>query len=206
MNKQLVIIGASGHGKVAADIAKKMDVWEKIIFLDDFSEDKLILDYPIIGKTDLKNNYKNDSDFFVAIGNQKVRRQMIEELFDNKFNITTLIHPSAILDDTVIIDQGSIVMAGVVINSSVSVGKGCIINTSTSIDHDCQIANYVHLSPGVHLAGNVNIGKNTWLGIGSKVINNIDIAEDIIVGAGAVVVLNLHKEGTYKGVPAVLLY
>ena len=195
MNKQLVIIGASGHGKVAADIAKKMNAWEKIIFLDDFSKSDVLLNCPIIGKSNLKINYKENSDFFVAIGNQKVRRQILEELFENKFNITTLIHPLAILDDTVIIDQGSIVMAGVVINSSVEIGKGCIINTSSSIDHDCQLKDFIHLSPGVHLAGNVKISDNTWLGIGSIVINNIEINQNIVVGAGSVVVNHLKKEG-----------
>ena len=34
MSKQLVIIGASGHGKVIADIAEK-NRYEKIVFLDD---------------------------------------------------------------------------------------------------------------------------------------------------------------------------
>ena len=35
MNKKLVIIGASGHGKVAADFAEKMNTYEEIKFFDD---------------------------------------------------------------------------------------------------------------------------------------------------------------------------
>ena len=35
MNDSLIIIGASGHGKVVADIAMKMNKWKNISFLDD---------------------------------------------------------------------------------------------------------------------------------------------------------------------------
>lgn len=35
MNNRLIIIGASGHGKVAADVAMRMNRWSEISFLDD---------------------------------------------------------------------------------------------------------------------------------------------------------------------------
>ena len=44
MSKSLVIIGASGHGKVVADIAIKMNKWQEISFLDDnYPEEKSLL-------------------------------------------------------------------------------------------------------------------------------------------------------------------
>ncbi|MER2000634.1 MAG: acetyltransferase, partial [Lysinibacillus sp.] len=35
MKNKLLIIGASGHGKVVADIALNVGEWEEISFLDD---------------------------------------------------------------------------------------------------------------------------------------------------------------------------
>ena len=99
-------------------------------------------------------------------------------------------------------DIGTAVMAGVVINNSSRIGKGCIINTSSSLDHDNFIEDYVHISPGVRTAGSVNIGKGTWLGIGSVVSNNANICSGCIVGAGAVVLKDISESGTYVGVPA----
>ena len=92
-------------------------------------------------------------------------------------------------------------MAGVVINSSSRIGKGCIINTSSSLDHDNVIENYVHISPGVNMAGTVKVGKGSWIGIGSVVSNNVNICSDCKVGAGAVVVKDITEPGTYVGVP-----
>ena len=52
MKNRLIIIGASGHGKVVADIAVKMNKWQSIAFLDDNESIKVRMDIPVIGKTD----------------------------------------------------------------------------------------------------------------------------------------------------------
>lgn len=93
-------------------------------------------------------------------------------------------------------------MAGVVINCCSTIGADCIINTGAIIDHDSVIEDYVHMSPGVHLAGTVKVGRGSWLGIGSVVSNNINICSSCKVGAGAVVLRDITKSGTYVGVPA----
>ena len=97
---------------------------------------------------------------------------------------------------------GTVVMAGAVINCCTKIGKGCIINTGSTIDHDNLIEDYVHISPGAHLAGTVNVGRGTWLGIGSIVSNNINITGDCKIGAGTVVVMDITELGTYVGVPS----
>ena len=110
-------------------------------------------------------------------------------------------HPSAVIGTDVEIGIGSVVMAGVVINSSSRIGKGCIINTSSSLDHDNVIDDYVHISPGVSMAGTVTVGRLSWVGIGSAISNNVKICSGCKVGAGAVVVKDITEPGTYVGVP-----
>lgn len=197
--KQLVIIGASGHGRVVADIAKK-NGYDDIIFLDDNIQLKTCGKYKVCGTSQKICDYS--SEFFVAIGNQKVRTGLLTLLEQKKCKIARLIHPSAIISDDVVIGCGTVVMAGVVINAGAVIGKGCIINTSSSIDHDCIVEDYVHISVGCHLAGTVKVGQNTWLGAGSIVSNNISITKDCILGAGAVVVKDVNESGIYKGIPA----
>lgn len=92
-------------------------------------------------------------------------------------------------------------MAGAIINCCTKIGKGCIINTGATVDHDNVIEDYVHISPGANLAGNVTVGKRTWIGIGSVVSNNVCIISDCKIGAGAVVVKDINEVGTYIGVP-----
>ena len=202
MRNKLIIVGANGHGKVVADIAIKMNKWQSIAFLDDDESIKKSIGLEVIGKTTDAFNYKDEADFFVAIGNNAMREKIQEKLIDYGLNIVSLVHPSAVIGTDVKIGIGSVVMAGVVINSSSKVGKGCIINTSSSLDHDNIIEDYVHISPGTNIAGTVRVGKGSWIGIGSVVNNNLNIINGCKVGAGAVVVKDITESGTYVGIPA----
>lgn len=202
MKNKLLIIGASGHGKVVADIALKMNRWQSIAFLDDDESIKSSMGIEVIGKSSDAFAYIKDYDILVAIGNSTIREKMQNELETAGASIPTLIHPSAVIGEQVEIGVGTVVMAGVVINCCTRVGKGCIINTSATLDHDNVIEDYVHISPGVHTAGTVKVGKDTWLGIGSIVSNNVNITSGCKVGAGAVVVKDITETGTYVGVPA----
>lgn len=200
--KNLIIIGASGHGKVVADIASRMNRYEKICFLDDNMSIHSCLGFPVVGATGDYRKFISESDFFVAIGNADVRKKIQEQLLAENACIPTLIHPQAIIGSSVRIGIGTVVMAGAVVNPDVTIGTGCIINTGGSVDHDCVIGDYVHVAVGAHIAGAVSVGDSTWIGAGAIVSNNIHICGHSMIGAGAVVVTDIENEGTYIGVPA----
>ncbi|PFA18425.1 acetyltransferase [Bacillus cereus] len=202
MKNRLLIIGASGHGKVVADIALKINKWQSIAFLDDSESVKSSMSIEVIGKSADAFNYVDDYDFFVGIGNNSIRERIQSKLESEGASLPTLIHPSAVIGEQVELGEGTVVMAGAVINCCTTIGKGCIINTGSTIDHDNVIEDYIHISPGAHLAGTVKVGHGSWLGIGSLVSNNINITRGCKVGAGAVVVRDITEEGTYVGVPA----
>ncbi|MDO5147877.1 MAG: acetyltransferase [Oscillospiraceae bacterium] len=191
--KRLAIIGASGHGKVIADIALK-NGYEDIIFYDDNEEIKECAGFPVVGKC--SDAFEIDCDKIVAIGNAVIREK-IQKLIKT----VTLIHPDAVISRRVKIGEGTVIMAGAVINSDSIIGNGCIINTGASVDHDCVIGDYVHVSVGAHVAGTCKIDDRTWIGAGATVKNNVDICSDCMVGAGALVVKNINSKGTYVGVP-----
>ena len=193
--KKLIIIGASGHGKVIADIAVR-NGYEDIVFLDDDENVKECAGFPVIGKT--VEAKEMDGDKIVAIGNPKIRERIQKDIS----GVITLIHPDAVISRRVEIGEGSVIMAGVVINTDVVIGKSCIINTGASVDHDCRVGDCVHVSVGAHLSGTVNVGIRTWIGAGATVSNNVNICGDCMIGAGAVVIKDIEKPGTYVGVPA----
>lgn len=198
--KRLLIIGASGHGKVVADIAR-LNGYQEIAFLDDDPEVRSCGKYPVIGTSRTAKDI--DGGVFVAIGSAKVRRRIQQSV--NSERIVTLIHPNAVVSDAQI-GRGTVVMAGAVINPGAVIGEGCIINTSSSVDHDCRIGDYVHIAVGAHVAGSVEIGGETWIGAGATVSNNVSICAGCMIGAGAVVVDDIMEPGTYVGVPAKRLH
>ena len=143
MNKKIVIIGASGHGKVVADIAK-LNGYDEILFLDDDESKTSCGKYQVVGTSKGITKYR-DYDFIIAIGNNKIREKISDTLEKENIKQTILIHPSADIDETATIKEGTVVMANAVINASVKIGRSCIINTASSIDHDCIINDfYLH--------------------------------------------------------------
>lgn len=200
MEKKVVVIGASGHGKVVADIVVRSG--DKVVgFLDDHSEiDSKFMGFPVLGKVKTFRKY-NDCWFVVAIGNAQIREKIVSQVQDVKWY--TAIHPSAIISGFgVEIGEGTVVMANAVINPGASIGKHCIINTSAVVEHDNRIEDFAHISVGAKLAGTVHVGKGTWIGIGACVKNNISICQDCVIGAGAVVIKKIECPGIYVGVPS----
>lgn len=195
--KKLVIIGASGHGKVVADIAIK-NGYNEIIFLDDDESIYECGSYPIVGKSSEIGTI--DADVIIGIGNAGVRKRIQESIPDEK--MATLIHPDAVVAEDVVMGAGTVVMAGAVINPGARIGKGCIINTCSSVDHDCEVGDYVHIAVGSHLCGTAFVGNETWIGAGAIVSNNVSICPNCMIGAGAVVIKEIKESGTYVGVPA----
>ena len=96
MKNKLIIIGASGHGKVVADIAIKMNKWQSITFLDDDESIKTSMGLKVIGKMADAFTYKDEADFFVAIGKNATREKVQGKLMDQGMTVVKLIHPSAV--------------------------------------------------------------------------------------------------------------
>lgn len=209
--KKLVILGASGHGRVVADIAR-LSGYTEIVFRDDDPTIGACGKYPVVGSIGLANREEgltlpelttsSDWSCFVAIGNPEVRQKLTERLLEAGVEPVTLIHPNAVVAEDVTIDCGTVVMAGAVINPGAVIGKGCIINTCASVDHDCTLSDYIHIAVGAHLAGTVSVGQRSWIGAGAVVSNNLSIGSDVMIGAGAAVVRDISEPGTYIGVPA----
>lgn len=188
--KRVVILGASGHAIVIADIVRAIGD-SVVAFLDDDSSKDVagpISDYIKFF----------DCEFVIGIGNAKIR----EKLSKLSVNWYTAIHPTAVISSSATIDKGTVVMPLTVINADAKIGKHCIINTLAVVEHDNIIEDFVHISVGTKLGGTVSIGKGTWVGIGASIKNNISICSGCMIGAGAVVVKNITEKGKYIGLPA----
>ena len=200
----LLIVGAGGHGKVVADTACEMGRWNKVAFVDDrYPSLTEVFCWPVIGRFDeIEPLLSEYSDIAVAIGNNHLRIDLLKRFMAMGFSLPAVIHPTAFVSSRSEINDGVVIFAHAVINVGAEIGLGCIINTATTVDHDCILSEGVHLSPGVNLAGEVSIGSCSWLGVGSSVIQKIEIGNNVIVGAGAAVISDIVSNVTVVGVPA----
>lgn len=128
---------------------------------------------------------------------------MISEALEfSNVRFVTLIDPSVIMSEWLEVGQGSIICAGSILTVNISIGKHVIVNLDCTIGHDAVIEDFCTLYPSVNLSGNTKLNNFVELGTGSQIIQGIIIEEDVIVGAGSVVVRNLPPNCTAVGSPA----
>lgn len=191
--RKLYLYGASGHGKVVAEIAECLGIAIGG-FVDANPMIRELMTYPVSTELPI-----GEQVLFISIGNNSIRKNLAGKLDAKRF--TTLIHPGAIVSKRSIIDSGTVIMGGSTLNANVKIGAHCIINTNASVDHDCQIDDFVHISPNVALAGDVSVGEGTHIGIGACVIQGIKIGKWSTIGAGAVIIKDVPNGATVVGNP-----
>ena len=201
--KRLAIVGASGHGKVVADIAEYCG-WEEVVFFDDaFPKKKTLEGWSIVGDTqNFLSSMINFNGCIVAIGDNITRLEKTNFLLLSGAPVISLIHPSAIVSKYCSIKLGSVVKANVVIDAFSKIGLACILGTSATLAHDCKLMDAVHVSPGANLAGSVEVDQCTWLGIGSTINQGLSIGKNVIIGAGSVVINDMPDNVVAVGIPS----
>ncbi|WP_341659347.1 acetyltransferase [Vibrio sp.] len=197
------ILGASGHGKVIAEIAE-LNGFNDIRFFDDrWPKLSHIEHWHVIGTTErLLESCSSFDAVIVAIGHNQTRIEKQTLLYQKGAIFPVLIHPAATVSKYALVGDGTVVMAGAVVNPFSNIGSSCILNTSATVDHDCILGDGVHISPGANLAGGVQIGVGSWVGIGASVKELINIGCNVTIAAGAVVIRDVLNEQVVAGTPA----
>ena len=201
---EVIVIGAGGHSRSVCDIIRQSGEHDVIGLLDP-NADGGFMGIPLLGGDDLLPEVFSSgraAGAFVALGDNALRRRIMQKVEDIGFQIINAIHPRAVVSPTASLGKGVCVMAGAVINVNAVIGNGCIINTNCSVDHDVSIGEYCHVAPGVAICGNVSIGEGSFLGVGSNVIDNVRIGANTTIGGGGVVVKDIEGHCTAVGVPA----
>ena len=191
--KKIILIGGGGHSKVVISQLIKLPDFEIFGIIDNYkSIGTSIGGIKVVGKDeDLKSFYKKGITYaLVTVGSIKENMKRYE-LFNKAkkigFKFPFVISSHSTVNESVSIDEGTVLMPGCIVNVDASIGKNCIINTAAVIEHDCRIGNHCHIAPGAHLSGSIEIGDMSLVGIGSTIIQGIKIGENVTVGAGSVI-------------------
>ncbi len=200
----VIVYGASGHGKVVADILRACGMEVEGFVDDDPLKRGEASDLKILGDSKWLTRQATRQPVAVAlgIGDNFSRCTTAERCLAAGVRLLSAVHPSATISPSAKISPGVVIMAHAVVNADAVIGRGTIINTGAIVEHDCNVGNFAHLSPRVAIGGHVQVGDRSWLGIGSTVIPNIKIGAGSIVGAGATVVHDVEDWVVAIGTPA----
>jgi sugar O-acyltransferase (sialic acid O-acetyltransferase NeuD family) len=203
---RLAILGASGHGKVIADMALLLGYTDVVFFDDAWPTKSSAGRWSVIGTIETLLGSMADYDaVIVGIGDNRIRFEKHAVLAAANGPFVTLVHPAATVSHFAQIGEGSVICAGAVVNVDAVLGAAVIVNTGATVDHDCRLADGVHIAPGAHLSGGVHVGESSWIGVGACVKQGVRIGSSVMVGAGAVVVYDIPDGVMVVGNPARLI-
>ena len=205
LHRKAFLLGAGGHAKMVIEAIRTQNNLEIICCLaSDAGCGKTLLGVPIQEESrELLVEFQSRGFVgFVAVGDNRLRKRLFNQLQDLGLELPSAIANSAYVSSSATIGQGTVVMPGAIIGADAIVGNGCILNCGCSIDHDNRVNDFVHIGPGSHLAGNVRVKEGAFLGVGTSVIPERTIGAWTIVGAGAVVLGNVPPNEVWVGCPA----
>lgn len=206
--KKIAILGAGGFGrevKTIIDAINKVNLtYDFIGFFDDGIEKGLLINsYDVLGGINDINKYDEDLSIVVCIADPKIKKKVISNINNSHIDFPSIIHPKAsITDEFVTIGKGCIICEGTIITCNIEIKDFIILNLMCTVGHDTVIENYCSFMPSVNISGEVKIEQGVYVGTGAKIINLLDIGENTIVGAGAVVSKSLPANCTAVGIPA----
>ncbi|MBC2166530.1 hypothetical protein HCB26_08090 [Listeria booriae] len=195
--ESLIIIGDGGHSKMVQNIVREGGTYQLTEVWDDKYREPVARDGVVYSSLDgqLQGLTQMDADatFFVAIGDNDIRKKIARTLALAGKKFAVIIHPTAFVEATVEIGEGSLVMAGSIIQANTVLGKHVIVNSGATVEHDISVGNFVHFAPGSVVTGGCTVADNVLVGAGSVVVPNISIGANVVVGAGSTLTRNIES-------------
>lgn len=157
--ERLVILGAGGYGRTIADVANQLGY--SIIVLDDADSAHPLSTF---------QSYINTSTSFIpAFGNNEFRMEWINRIEESGGQLATLVHSTAYVSPTAVINSGTVILPHATINTDVVAGRGCIINLGAIVDHGCILGEGVHICLGAIVKGENRIERLSKIEAGEVV-------------------------------------
>lgn len=208
---KLGIFGTSGFAREVADIADLLGYKTFLIAKDKLDTYDSKTFWPVITENELeKEEKKSNIQYALGIGENKLRDKIVSR-YSGELDFVNLIHPSATFGklqyEEIQKKKGVVVCAGVRFTNNIVVGDYSIFNLNSTVGHDVIVEEFVNISPGALISGNVWIKRGCWIGTGA-VINQgknekkLEIGSSTVIGSGSVVTKDCDEYSVYVGAPA----
>ena len=206
--KDIVIIGAGGFGREVKTLIDAINLNKPLYrfkgyYDDGFEKGVMINGFEVLGGVSELNEMALPVCVVIAIGAPKTKRNVVERLTNENLTFPSLIHPSVIKsEDFISIGKGCLICAGNILTCNIDIEDFVILNLMCTVGHDTIIKKYSSFMPSVNISGEVIIQEGVYVGTGARIINQLEVGENTIIGAGAVVSKSLPSNCTAVGIPA----
>lgn len=203
--KKLIIVGDSSFAEVAYEYFTHDSPYTVYGFSVErqYLKKNTLLGLPVIPFEDLVTQYNPDEyAIYVAIVYTQLNRLRARLYLQAKqwgyecasyISSQAFVWPNAIIGEHCFIFENNVIQPYVRLGDNVVLWSGNHIGHHSTIDDHCFIASHAVIS------GHCSIGKYSFLGVNTTVIDQIHVAQDNLLGAGALILRNTEPNQLYKG-------
>lgn len=201
--KDFLLFGAGGHARKLIDIINENN-YNLRGFISTEEKGTLLDGYQVLGDIDdyLAQENLHNCLFHIAVGENSVRYKIFKKCQAHLDRLKTLISIYATLSRRAEIQPGALIAQNVLVQPGVKIGKCSVIDSGSIIEHDAVIGNFVNVSPGAVICGGAAVEDGAVIGAGSTVIEKVKISKNTLIGAGAVVINDIEPGVIAVGNPA----
>lgn len=198
----LAIYCAGGLGREVYEYVRSMNdnKWEKIIFVDDVIDEKIVNGAQVVRFAEAEQ-FRGNIEFIIANGEPVYRELLYNKIKEAAFPMRTIISPQATIGSNVEIGEGCFI-GEATITVDVKLGDNVFVQNCV-IGHDVKVGNHSLISSFCFVGGYTQIGSRVYMGPGSMVRDRLMVGDDSIIGIGAVLPKNVEKKSIMAGNPAI---
>lgn len=201
MKKLIIIGGRSGALEVKGivdDINRRAPTYDLIGILndDDTMQGESVDGVAILGRLNKAGTFPTVKYVFAigSISTQHKRSQIMARLKLQPDDFESIIHPSAIVNDSAKIGVGCIIHPRTTISNDVSIGRFVVVAVASTIGPYAKLGDYSMVTSHVLVLSNASIGEAAFIGSLTCVLENVTVGAYARIGVGSVVGRDV-KEG-----------
>jgi sugar O-acyltransferase (sialic acid O-acetyltransferase NeuD family) len=206
--RKLVIVGAGESAEIAYEYFTYDSPHTVVGFgvEEQFRTVDTLEGLPVISLDSLPRVFPpGEHSAFVAVSStqlNRLRRRLFDRVKELGYNCASYISSRSFVWRNVSIGENVFVFEDNVLQHHVRIGDNVVLWSGNHIGHRTVVEDDCFVSSHVVISGFCTIGRRSFLGVNACFADEVNVGEDSVVGAGAVVIKDLPPRGVYVGNPA----
>ncbi len=206
--QRVVIVGTGEQAEIAFEYFTYDSPHEVVAFSAErqFVKEDSFCGLPVIALDQLAAAYPpSEYHAFVAVSAtqlNRLRRRLFDVVKGYGYSCVSYVSSQAFVWRDVQIGENTFVFEHNVLQRRVHVGDNVVLWSGNHVGHRTVIEDDCFIASHVVISGFCTVGRWSYLGVNSSLRDELSLAEDCVIGAGAVVVKDTEARQVYVGNPA----